>query len=64
MWQVINNNFALAVSYQRHQWEERRFFIMFDTCDVWLDGEVAMKLMSHLSWSYTLHIGSLLPGVW
>ena len=40
---VINNNFALAVSYQRNGPEERRFFIMFDTCDVWQDGEVAQK---------------------
>ena len=40
---VINNNFALGVSYQRCGWEERRFFVLYDTTDVWVDGEVAHK---------------------
>jgi hypothetical protein len=40
---VINNNFALGVSYQQRGWEERRFFVMFDTTDVWVEGEVAQK---------------------
>ena len=40
---VINNNFALGVSYQQCGWEEKRFFVLYDTTDVWVDGEVAHK---------------------
>lgn len=40
---VINNNYALAVSYQSQGWEEKRFFVLFDTCDVWINGEVVQK---------------------
>ena len=41
---VINNNFALGVGYHMVSWEERRFFVLFDTCDVWINGEVLQKL--------------------
>ena len=40
---VINQNFALGVSYQMQNWEEKRFFVLFDTCDVWINGEVLQK---------------------
>ena len=41
---VVNNNFALGVGYHTIGWEEKRFFVLFDTCDVWINGEVLQKL--------------------
>jgi len=41
---VINNNYAIAVSYQSQGWEEKRYFVLFDTCDIWINGEVVQKL--------------------
>ena len=41
---VVNANFALGVGYHTVGFEERRFFVLFDTCDVWINGEVLQKL--------------------
>ena len=40
---VINTNYAYAYAYHSVGWEERRFFVLFDTCDVWINGEVLQK---------------------
>ena len=42
---VVNNNFALAVDYQENLpgQRDRRFYILFDTCDIWVDGQVAQN---------------------
>ena len=40
---VINANFALGVSYHNVGWQEKRFFILFDTCDVWINGEILQR---------------------
>lgn len=41
---VLNDNFALAVDFQETPGQrERRFFILFDTCDIWVDGQVAVS---------------------
>ena len=40
---VVNNNFALGVGYHLSAWEEKRFFVLFDTCDVWINNEILQK---------------------
>ena len=40
---VINKNYALGTSYHSVGFEERRFFVLFDTTDVWINGEVLQK---------------------
>merc|ERR1719233_1960827 len=40
---VVNKNYAVGVSYLSQGWEERRFFVLFDTCDVWINDEVVQK---------------------
>jgi ferredoxin len=41
---VVNNNFALAVDYQENPGHrDRRYYILFDTCDIWIDGQVAQS---------------------
>ena len=40
---VVNKNFALGTSYHWVGFEERRFFVLFDTTDVWINGEVLQK---------------------
>merc|ERR1719510_1952968 len=40
---VVNKNFALGTSYHWVGIEERRFFVLFDTTDVWINGEVLQK---------------------
>ena len=40
---VVNKNFALGTSYHWVGFEERRFFLLFDTTDVWINGEVLQK---------------------
>jgi len=45
---VLNEGYGVAVGYQRHGYEERRFYVLFDTCDVWLGDELANNLKKGL----------------
>jgi len=41
---VVNNNYALAVDYQETPGQrDGRFYILFDICDLWVDGQVAQS---------------------
>lgn len=54
---VLNDNYGVAVGYQRHGHEERRYHVLFDTCDVWIGDEVAMKLGKKLKKDNLMAVG-------